>query len=374
MKIVHVTPWYPPAWRYGGPVTSVDALVRAQARAGAEVTVLTTDADGAERVESAPLERREGVRVRTFRVAFPRRLFHAPGLSAALAGELERADVVHVHGMFHAPGLAAVRRARTSSIVVSPRGMLVSSLVRERSRLAKRAWLSAFPVEKVALWIASSERERRDLADFRIAATNVSVLPHGVEIPPRSAPTDALVADVLRGPEYVLYLGRLSWKKGLLELIEAWQPQAPATRLVIAGPDDESLGRWLARRFQGLVDAGRLIFVPTVVPADAHALLAGAACLALFSRHENFGNVVFESLAHGTPVVAYDTVGAGEWVARAGAGWITPPKGGAAALGAALADEAERKRRGLAGQELVAHWTWDAVAAETLAAYEASLR
>ncbi len=46
MRILHAVPSYLPAWRYGGPIRSVHGLARAQAAAGHEVEVFTTDADG----------------------------------------------------------------------------------------------------------------------------------------------------------------------------------------------------------------------------------------------------------------------------------------------------------------------------------------
>jgi hypothetical protein len=44
---LHVTPIYEPAYVYGGPARSLPMLCRSLVRAGAEVTVLTTNANGA---------------------------------------------------------------------------------------------------------------------------------------------------------------------------------------------------------------------------------------------------------------------------------------------------------------------------------------
>ena len=44
MTILHVTPYYAPAWAYGPVPARVAQLAQAQASAGHQVTVLTTDA------------------------------------------------------------------------------------------------------------------------------------------------------------------------------------------------------------------------------------------------------------------------------------------------------------------------------------------
>ena len=369
MRVLHVSPWFPPAWSFGGIVTSVGALAEAQVRAGAEVTVLTTDADGAGRVDSPPLERRNGVRVRTFRVAWPHRLFRAPGLLASLPAELQDADVVHVHGLFHSPGLAAARSASPEKLVVSPRGMLVKELIRARSRLAKSAWLAAFPHRNVRLWMASSGRERRDVLEFDVSSERVRVVPNGVLVPEGHRDPSPEVRELLAAGDYALYLGRMSWKKGLGDLLDAWRPHAKRLRLVVCGPDEDGIGQRLMRDESEWIAAGRLILWPGVAPHDAHALLAGAELLALFSRHENFGNVVLEAMAHGTPVVVHDTVGASEWVERAGAGWVVRPGEAADGLSAALRDPEERRRRGQRGRELARGLSWDRIALQTLDAY-----
>ena len=50
MKILHVTPWYEPAWSTGGTAISASNICRAQANLGHEVTVFTTTEAGNEKV------------------------------------------------------------------------------------------------------------------------------------------------------------------------------------------------------------------------------------------------------------------------------------------------------------------------------------
>ena len=47
MNILHVIPSFAPAWRYGGPISAAYGMTRALVRSGHEVTVFTTNLDGA---------------------------------------------------------------------------------------------------------------------------------------------------------------------------------------------------------------------------------------------------------------------------------------------------------------------------------------
>ena len=372
MNVLHVTPWFPPAWRYGGVVTSVDALSRAQARAGHSVTVLTTDADGPDRVASPPLDVRNDVRVRTFRHTFPRRLYHAPGLRVALADELANADVCHVHGLFHQPALDAVRESLRAEVttIVSSRGMLVAELIAEKSPWIKRLWLSRFPAKRVDGWLATSARERTDLVRMQLEPERIHVIPNGVEPDPRSeVEVPAEVGRLLEGPPFALYLGRLSWKKGIDVLMQAWRPHAERVRLVLAGADDEGLADGLRAEHGELLATGRLVLLGSLERAIAERLFANARLLALFSRHENFGNVVFEAALAGVPVVAHDTVGAAEWIREADAGWVGRPGEAAELLARALDDPKEAAARGERGRVMAREWSWDRVAERTGEAY-----
>src|SRR4029079_7092920 len=109
MKILHVTPFFAPAWAYGGMARSSAALCRALARRGHEVTVVTALLD-----PDMPMdETRDGVRVRRFRGPGPLKSLLVPwpwGLRAYLRREARSFDLAHLHG--HRNGLAIVASHR----------------------------------------------------------------------------------------------------------------------------------------------------------------------------------------------------------------------------------------------------------------------
>src|SRR6202022_758535 len=112
----------------------------------------------------------------------------------------------------------------------------------------------------------------------KLGAREVRVIPGGVEIP-------AEVPEP-QEPPHVLFAGRLSREKGILDLVEA----AEGLPLVVAGDGP------LRDRVPGALG---------MVPHDELLRLYGrAAVVACPSHREGFGVVCAEAMAQGRPVVA----------------------------------------------------------------------
>src|SRR5947207_13541712 len=133
MRVLHVTPDFAPGFRYGGPPRSVLGLCQGLQRAGVDVEVLTTTADGPNDLAASPPEgtRYDGLLVRYVPRAFPRRFFGAR-IRATLSSALSRVDLCHIHGIWNVPEWAATRLARARDVpyIVSPRGMLQPAAMR----------------------------------------------------------------------------------------------------------------------------------------------------------------------------------------------------------------------------------------------------
>lgn len=363
-------PTYLPATRYGGPIHSVHGLCRALARAGHEVTVLTTNVDGPGD-SPVPLDRPvtlDGVSVRYFPSRLLRRLYVSTPLARALPQAVAVADVVHLHSVFLWPTLAAARAAQAAGVpyVLSPRGMLVRELIARRSAWVKRAWIALFERRTIAAAAAvhcTSELEREELLALGLHPRETFVVPNGVELP--GAPPAAARTDT------ILYLGRINWKKGLDRLVEAMR-EIPQGRLVIAGNDEEGLAPRLRAQAEAAGVAARVSFPGHVEGAAKQELLAAAAVVVLPSVSENFGNAVLEAMAAGCPVVVTKGVGLAEAVASAGAGLVADPDPPALAraIRAYLEDPAARAKAGAAAATLARErYGWDRVAAQMIQHY-----
>jgi glycosyltransferase involved in cell wall biosynthesis len=380
LRVLHVSPYFAPAFVYGGPPRSILGLCAALAAAGAEIDVMTTTANGPHGdlppVTEDP-QTIDGVRVRYFPLAVPRALWRAPLLRDALTREIHRYDVLHVHGLWHSPGWFAAGAARTAGVpyVVSPRGMLepeALAISRHRKAVAFRL-IEKANLTSAACLHATSSREAATL-ERRAFGPRILMAPNGVAI-------DAVALEarrqVLSGfglgetDRYVLFLGRVHPIKRLdLLAAAAARLRARDVTIVIAGPDENGHRATIEPLFaaSGL----RTVWTGAVEGVDKAALLGGARALVLCSDSESFGMSAAEALAAGAPVVAtttcpweeLETEGAGRWVAHT-------PEAIASALDGILADADAAKAMGGRGADLARRrYTWSANARLVAATYE----
>jgi glycosyltransferase involved in cell wall biosynthesis len=266
----------------------------------------------------------------------PWRALLIPALLAGFVRAARRVDADLLHAHWLPAGWVAARSGKP--YVVQVWGTDVE--------LARRApWLARRVLRRARLVIAASN----DLAERArgLGAVNVRVIPSGVDLPAQ--------AGVEAEPAEVLYVGRLSPEKGVLELLEA----AQGMNLVFAG--DGPL-------------RDRVPFACGFVQHDElHQLYARAAVVACPSRREGFGVACLEAMAHGRPVVATSVGGLLDLVVDGETGIVVPPRDPAAlrtALERLLADPDLRRKLGSAGRDRARmHFSWETVTDATLAAY-----
>jgi glycosyltransferase involved in cell wall biosynthesis len=260
----------------------------------------------------------------------------APALLASFERAARRTDADLLHAHWIPAGWVAARTGRP--YVVQVWGTDVE-LFRRVPRVARAV------LRRARLVIAASSA----LADAAgaLGAKDVRVIPSGIDIPPD-------VGEEAEPPE-VLYAGRLSEEKGVLELVEA----AHDLNLVVAG--DGPL-------------RGRVPQARGFVPNDELQLLyARAAVVACPSRREGFGVACLEAMAHARPVVASAVGGLRDLVVDGETGLLVPPRDPEAlrsALERLLGDRELRLRLGAAGRERARErFSWDSVTEATIAAY-----
>jgi glycosyltransferase involved in cell wall biosynthesis len=293
----------------------------------------------------------------------------------ALITSVRRYDIAHLHSVFLYPTFAAARVALFSRVpyVISPRGMLVPELIAAKSRLRKTAWLRLIERRNFAHAAAihfTSAREHEDAQRTNMPIPSSFVVPNGIVLSGAAAPPPPRETDT------ILFLGRISWKKGIDRLIAAL-PHIEHGRLVIAGNDEENLTPRLQELAEHLGVADRIEFRGRVDGAAKEELLARATIFALASMSENFGNVVLEAMAAETPVVLTAEVGLAEEVRHARAGVVVPaqPREIANAINKLLDDPEERLAMGARGRHAVeTRFTWPRVAEEMEAQYARLLR
>jgi glycosyltransferase involved in cell wall biosynthesis len=374
VRVLHVSPYFAPAFRYGGPPRSILGLCRALQRAGVDVEVLTTTADGDADLPATPPggDSYEGVAVRYLPRAFPRRLFGARGLGAALKAAVARADLVHVHGLWTLPGWAAARHARRGRVpvVISPRGMLDPGSVSRRAWRKRVAYglVERWNLRSAAFLHATSEAEADALRRWA-PGVPVVTLPNGVD-GPETAPAPAGsfrrrlgIPDTDTAP-IVAFLGRIHPIKRL-DLLAAAFDRVRATRpdahLVVAGLDEGGERKRIEPRFAAA--GAHVHWAGEVDGADKWELLTASECLVLCSDSESFGTSVAEAMAAGLPVVVTHSCPWSVVEAERCGFWV--PQEASAMAGAVvtlLNDPAKAREMGARGKALAQRtYSWDSI-------------
>ncbi len=236
------------------------------------------------------------------------------------------ADVVHAHWL--PSGIAALATGKPFLLQVWGTDV----------ELARRArWLARPVLGRARLVIAASSF----LGDAAraLGAADVRVIPNGVDLPAEVAEPDE--------PAHVLFVGRLSEEKGILEFLEATE----GLPRVIVG-DGPLRGR-----------------VPEALGFVSHDALGGfyerAAVVCVPSRREGYGVVAREAMAYGRPVVTTSVGGLADAIEDGVGGIAVAPRDVGAlrqALDRLLAEPDLRRRLGAQARErAVSRYAWPAI-------------
>jgi glycosyltransferase involved in cell wall biosynthesis len=211
-------------------------------------------------------------------------------------------DVVHISSFFFPTafvvGIAA--RLMRKKLVWSARGELDTKAL-EHSRLRKIPVLFAIRaiVGRYPLFHSTCDEETRYIKRVFGPRARVVEIPNYFEIPRLSTASPG---------KYFLYLGRIHPKKAIGNLIRAVARSRAFLEsefvLKIAGKGKAKFEEELSRLVGELKLEERVQILGQVEGQEKQDLLAGAYFTIMPSHTENFGIVVLESLAHGTPVIA----------------------------------------------------------------------
>jgi glycosyltransferase involved in cell wall biosynthesis len=297
-----------------GPTYSVVRLCEALHGIGSEVCLVTLESD-------VPVER--GFQT-TFPYGFgPRRLGNSPAMRKWLQDEARsgKISLIHNHSLWMMPNVYPGNIASRFGIpyVVAPRGCFTEYAMSIGSPLKRLFWplIQKPSLRSVDLFHATAETE---LEDIRRMGFNqpVAIIPNGVDIPfatERMKPIDQRI---------LLFFSRIHPNKGLDMLLPAWksiQDRHSDWSLWIVGPDEDGYLETV-KELSNVLGLRRVEFRGPVYGDSKTTLMGSVDLFVLPSYSENFGMVVAESLASGTPAIVMkgapwdglETTGSGWWI------------------------------------------------------------
>ena len=237
--------------------------------------------------------------------------------------ETEKPDIVHVNGIWMIQTWVIQKEALKRNIptYITPHGMLNPRILHNHI-WKKRMALMIFQKEslKKALGlIATAESERQDILHLGYN-NNVSVIPSGIDISSITVKSDWNIK------KKILCISRIHKIKGielLLDALSASSSKLKGYEMIIAGEGDSEYVDMLKSKAR-CINGMKVTFTGGVYGDKKWELFRQSDFFVLPTYGENFGYVVAESLACGTPVITtkgtpweeLETAHCGLWIER----------------------------------------------------------
>lgn len=284
--------------------------------AGHHVTVLGTDLGyrGSKADEMVELDERARTLIFDVPSKIDRKLYRSRELVAWLASHAQEFDLVDIQGVWALVNIDVARVARKAGVpyIVTPHGMMTKWDWSKRkqfkralfrlgaAKMLNRAWRVRY--------LSAGELEN----SYKRVKTPPVVIPNAVSS--FEGNVEPSVKEDVRSkrgipPEHklVLFLGRISYQKGVLELLQAfdllYQIRKDVTLLII-GPSEEGKYADSVREFIAHCAArSNIRLEDPIFGDDKFELYRAADVFTTLSRNEGLSLAALEALAEGLPVV-----------------------------------------------------------------------
>lgn len=213
-------------------------------------------------------------------------------------------DIIDIQGLWNSGSIFNLiyffRKKKT--FIITPRGMLDGWSIKKSfiKKILYYFFVERFSIKNAFCLRATSQLEALNLKKFGFKNWIVNV-PNGIKIPRINLKYKRKLKKKYR----LLFLSRLSKKKGIKYILQAWKKiymKYPRWELVICGHDESNEKSRLMRLANDL-ELQRLEWKKPVFGNEKKLLYQSSDIFILPSESENFGLVVAEALAHGVPVI-----------------------------------------------------------------------
>lgn len=308
-RIVVLAPMFPPAEAGGGPIRTLEAMLRRAQRT--ELCVMTSayDLDSCTEMD-VPLNIWTDFNHRKVVYITGRNFLGCFRLLAHLWRENPQG--IYVNSVFNPLwSIFPLLLCRLSVIVpdvivVAPRGEFQVGALAIKS-LKKRIFLKASRIiglHRRVTWHASTLAEASGIR--AVAGGNANVVVHENEslLPDAPSARSRSFGDVTR----IVFLSRISPKKGLHLLLEAAQGVESELFVDIYGPIDDASYHGICRRLcSDLPSHVTVSWMGHLEHGEVTSVLSNYDAFVLPTAGENFGHVIAEALGSGLPIYLPDT-------------------------------------------------------------------
>lgn len=377
MKILHVVPYFYPAWSYGGIARVSYHLSVSLARLGVEVEVVTTDAHD-EKKRSNELDFMiNKISVRAYRnlsnhMAYHWQFFFPLGFNREKY-KISSYDLLHIHGHRNILNTRLSFWANRAGVpvILEPGGTLVNIERRKGFKSLYDLILGNRQIKKTDLFIAVSKAEKRQFLGLGIPSEKIKIVPNGILVENPKPDVDFKERLGIKG-DYILYLGKFTPRKGIEYIIEALRLLHDKNLYAVIAGNDMGVKSNLEKLAQKLGLSNRVLFPGLVNSPWKEAAYQEALITIYAGEYEIFGLVPFESMLCGTPVIVANDSGCGEWVEKSGGGYLVPfgnPQA-IADLVLRLDPAVEKERIKKAQAWIRKNLSWEQIARRMLGIYE----
>lgn len=322
LKILHITASYKPAFVYGGPIYATAELCEASVRAGHQVSVITTTANGETELQVVPgkVYNLQGVDVQYYRRLTKDHTHFSPSLFLKVWHTCKKYDVVHIHSWWNLVSVISlfICRLRHVQPVLTIRGTMSLHTFANNHNRGKQLFHRYIGKRLLASAIlhVTSEKEAQECRSA-IPEAVIKVIPNLLPLPVKSSMNGKIPHSHLR----LLFVGRIHPVKNLELLLDTLQETGNeyAWKLSIMGGGEEGYVNHLKEKYTDLKD---LEWLGEMNGQAKFAKYAEADVLVLLSHTENFGNVILEALSCGTAVIVSNYVGLGAYIRQHQFGWV----------------------------------------------------
>jgi len=327
-RVLTLTSLYPPAFKGGGPIRTLEALVRS-APTDVKLAVVTGDRDVGTATPLA-VDRNTW----TFKDGVPCYYASADRLKGLVRMYMTikawQPDLLYLNSFFSRPFsiipmmLRKLGWCRRVPVLLAPRGEFSPGAL-ELKHHRKGIYLSGFKLlglSRGLTWHASTVDEAEHIEAIFGEDALIVIREDETSLPGRSAAPEPVESDGLA----VVFISRLDTKKGLDVLLEGIRGTTERIDLDVYGPETDHRYAIRCRKIASSMPPNVSVnFRGVVAYSEVCSVLARYELLAFPTAGENFGHVIAEALSVSCPVMCSPATPWTRWL-EAGGGVIVKPR------------------------------------------------